>query len=124
MKIMFSEDAGCGPYVHRAWGVLSCKADDHCMACYDWLNTHPGEILNKPRSPSDPINPPHYTAGGIEAIDVIEKWNLNRNLAQAVAYVLRCEHKGNKNHDLEKAIDYLHRERYGSWATLPERTKK
>jgi hypothetical protein len=67
---------------------------------------------------------PHYTQGELQVIDVIEKWNLGRNLANVVKYALRCEHKGNKGLDLEKLIDYAWRERYGTWATLPERTKK
>lgn len=52
----------------------------------------------------------------LEAIDVIEAWDLNRNLAQVVAYVLRADRKGQRDRDLEKAIDYLWRERYGTWA--------
>jgi len=63
----------------------------------------------------------HYvTPSGLEAINVIEEWNLNRNLAQAVAYILRCEHKGDKQSDLIKAIDYLHREVYGTWFARPK----
>jgi hypothetical protein len=56
-------------------------------------------------------NPLHYKgANGIEAINVIESFDLNFNLANAVKYILRCEIKGNKKEDLEKAVWYLKRE--------------
>ena len=55
-------------------------------------------------------NPPHYTQGKYEVIDVIEDWELNYRLGNAVKYIARCEHKGNKKQDLEKAIWYLRRE--------------
>ncbi len=80
--------------------------------------------MTRDDEPQSTAGAPHYTRGELQVIDVIERWDLNRNLAQVVAYVLRCEHKGNKSMDLEKAIDFLHRERFGTWATLPERTKK
>lgn len=57
----------------------------------------------------------HYKGKGMEAIDVIEAFNLGRNLANVVKYVLRADHKGQRDSDLEKAINYLWRERYGTW---------
>ncbi len=59
----------------------------------------------------------HYTSKreGLEAIDVIEAFDLNRNLANVCKYILRCNHKGQRDSDLEKAINYLWRERYGTW---------
>lgn len=51
----------------------------------------------------------------MEAIDVIEAFNLCHNLANVVKYVLRANHKGQRDSDLEKAINYLWRERYGTW---------
>lgn len=55
---------------------------------------------------------PHYTAGmpdGIEVIDVIRSqgWETNYYLANACKYLLRCEHKGQKESDIRKAITYL-----------------
>ena len=55
-------------------------------------------------------NPEHYQANGIEAIDVIEGFNLNFNLGNAIKYILRADKKGNKKQDLEKAQWYLKRE--------------
>ncbi len=55
-------------------------------------------------------HPSHYNKNGIEAIDVIEAFNLNFNLGNAIKYILRCESKGKKEEDLKKAIWYLNRE--------------
>lgn len=68
-------------------------------------------------APSKPYSSSHYTSKreGLEAIDVIEAFDLNRNLANVCKYILRCNHKGQRDSDLEKAINYLWRERYGTW---------
>lgn len=59
----------------------------------------------------DNINSPkHYTNGKYEVIDVIEDWNLNFRLANAVKYIARHEHKGKPEEDLKKALWYLQRE--------------
>jgi hypothetical protein len=55
-------------------------------------------------------HPEHYQANGIEAIEVIEGFNLNFNLGNAIKYILRADKKGNKKQDLEKAQWYLKRE--------------
>ena len=55
-------------------------------------------------------HPDHYSANGIEAIDVIDAYNLNFYLGNAIKYILRSERKGNKKIDLEKAVWYLNRE--------------
>lgn len=60
---------------------------------------------------ADNVNhPSHYTHGQYEVIDIIEDWKLNYHLGNAVKYIARCEHKGNKKQDLLKAIWYLKRE--------------
>ena len=60
---------------------------------------------------SDPVNhPAHYKVGGIETIDFIEAKRLNYNMGNAVKYITRADHKGNRKQDLEKAIWYLKRE--------------
>ena len=56
-------------------------------------------------------HPSHYNHGTIEVIDAIEDWNLNFNLGNSIKYIARCEHKGHKKEDLEKAIWYLKREK-------------
>lgn len=59
----------------------------------------------------DPVNhPSHYKVGGIETIDFIEAKGLNYNLGNAIKYITRSDHKGNKLQDLEKALWYLNRE--------------
>ena len=55
-------------------------------------------------------HPKHYNVGAIEVIDVIEDWNLNFCLGNAIKYIARCAYKGHKKEDLEKAIWYLKRE--------------
>ena len=59
----------------------------------------------------DPVNHPyHYKVGGIETIDFIEAKKLNYNMGNAVKYISRADHKGNKKQDLEKAKWYIDRE--------------
>jgi hypothetical protein len=56
-------------------------------------------------------HPPHYqTAAGIEAIDVIEAFELGFSLGNAVKYILRAGKKGDRLDDLKKARWYLSRE--------------
>ena len=56
-------------------------------------------------------HPPHYRADTIEAIDVIEAWELNFSLGNVVKYVCRAGLKSdNALEDLSKALWYLERE--------------
>lgn len=55
-------------------------------------------------------NPAHYKGNKFESIDIIEDFELNFCLGNAIKYILRCNKKGNKKQDLEKAIWYLKRE--------------
>ena len=63
-------------------------------------------------------HPSHYNTGGIEAIDVIEAWDLNFNLGSVVKYISRAGKKPSgsldKDHkqleDLKKALWYMNRE--------------
>lgn len=60
---------------------------------------------------SDLVNhPQHYQGKGIEVIDVIEGFELNFSLGNAVKYILRADKKANKKQDLEKAKWYLEHE--------------
>jgi flavin-binding protein dodecin len=60
---------------------------------------------------ADPVNhPAHYKIGGIETIDFIEAKRLNYNMGNAVKYITRADHKGNRKQDLEKALWYIQRE--------------
>ena len=71
-----------------------------------------------PRKPKPPTttpkpdmvrHPPHYTHGGIEAIDVIEAWKLGFCEASALKYICRAGHKLDAVEDLSKAIWFLER---------------
>ena len=55
-------------------------------------------------------HPSHYNKGKLEAIKVIEDWDLDFCLGNAVKYIARCKYKRNKKEDLEKAIWYLQHE--------------
>jgi hypothetical protein len=55
-------------------------------------------------------NPDHYAGKTMQAIDVIEDFNLNYNLGSAAAYILRAGKKECLIKDLRKAIWYLERE--------------
>lgn len=56
-------------------------------------------------------HPSYYKTGGIEAIDVIEAWNLDFCLGNTIKYISRAGRKSDKVlEDLEKAAWYLNRE--------------
>jgi hypothetical protein len=59
---------------------------------------------------ADPINPPHYRAGGMESIDIIETYRLGFAVGNAVKYLLRAGRKSDDpRQDLEKARWYVQR---------------
>lgn len=60
---------------------------------------------------SDMVNHPlHYkSASGLEAIDVIEAFELDFRLGNVIKYILRKGRKGNPEQDLRKARWYLDR---------------
>lgn len=55
------------------------------------------------------MNQEHYKTTKIEAIDVIEDWNLCFHLGNVVKYIARARYKGHRREDIEKALWYLHR---------------
>lgn len=75
----------------------------------------PPELLPAPpitmeEPQADPVNhPAHYKVGGMETIDFIEAKGLTYHLGNAVKYISRADHKGNRKQDLEKAKWYLER---------------
>ena len=92
---------------------------------YTWVNTNGlneevkaklaerlnPETITMEEPQSDPVNhPAHYKVGGIETIDFIEAKKLNYNMGNAVKYISRADHKGNRLQDLEKAKWYIDRE--------------
>jgi len=55
-------------------------------------------------------HPNHYRkSSGIEVIDVIETWNLDFSLGNALKYIARAGLKEDRDQDLDKAIWYLMR---------------
>lgn len=56
-------------------------------------------------------HPPHYVATGIEAIDVIEEWDLGFHLGNVVKYISRMGRKPGSSEleDLKKAEWYISR---------------
>lgn len=62
------------------------------------------------KSPVQSGSREYYAQKGIEAIDVIEGFDLDFCLGNAVKYILRCGRKtSDRSEDLEKAIWYLQR---------------
>jgi hypothetical protein len=91
---------------------------------YTWVNTNGlneevkaklaerlnPETITMEEPQSDPVNhPAHYKVGGIETIDFIEAKKLGYHLGNAVKYISRADHKGNRKQDLEKAKWYIDR---------------
>lgn len=68
------------------------------------------------------INPDHYTYSLIEPIQVIEAWDLNFYLGNAVKYIARAGRKECRRADLIKAANYCFRAATGKW--LPEELMK
>ena len=56
------------------------------------------------------VNHPYNYVKGIEPIEVIESWDLNFSLGNAIKYILRSPYKGKQIEDLEKARWYIDRE--------------
>ena len=56
-------------------------------------------------------HPTHYQSkNGMEVIDVIDNFELNFNLGNAVKYILRCGKKDHDIQELNKAIWYINHE--------------
>ena len=74
------------------------------------LSSNPEIAIAMIEPQPDPVNhPAHYKVGGIETIDFIEAKGLTYHLGNAVKYISRADHKGNRKQDLEKAKWYLER---------------
>lgn len=73
-------------------------------AQYTFMDTSP--------KATDMVNSPsHYKVGGIETIDFIEAKGLDKDyyLGNAIKYISRANHKGNRLEDLKKAQWYVNR---------------
>ena len=60
-------------------------------------------------APSDPINPSHYKAGGLEVIQIIEAFQLDYHRASALKYLLRAGRKGDEVEDMKKCAWFVDR---------------
>ena len=82
----------------------------------DWIEWKGGayRVVSEAPKPDMVNSPPHYTDGGIEAIDYIEA-KLGPDgfrafcIGNALKYVSRAGKKGSAKEDLSKAIWYLRR---------------
>ena len=101
--------------------VMTPMPEDRDGFVYSWIDTNQldesakdvlaSQLITMEEPAPDPVNhPAHYKTGGIETIDFIEAKELNYNMGNAVKYISRAEHKGDKKQDLEKAVWYLNRE--------------
>lgn len=98
-------------YVYTWVNTNALSEDAKDALASQLLDTVNPESITMEEPASDPVNhPAHYKTGGIETIDFIEAKNLNYNMGNAVKYITRADHKGNRKQDLEKAIWYLNRE--------------
>jgi hypothetical protein len=66
-------------------------------------------ILSGRGTDKDPVDPPHYKGKNIEVIDVIEAFDLDFCLGNAVKYILRHKNKDNPLIDLKKCRWYVDR---------------
>lgn len=55
------------------------------------------------------MKPDHYPKGELEPLKLIQRHNLPFELGNALKYIARCNHKGTKREDLQKALEYLRR---------------
>ena len=69
-------------------------------------------VITEAREKMDMINnPPYYTFGKYEVIDVLQDWFPTLPLFWQVGkYIARAQHKGNMLQDLKKAQFYLNRQ--------------
>ena len=89
------------------WVNTNALSEDTKDALAERLNP---EAITMIEPQPDPVNhPAHYKVGGIETIDFIEAKKLGYHLGNAVKYISRSDHKGNRLQDLEKAKWYIDR---------------
>ena len=77
--------------------------------CADGESRSSGDFVKASSVSSSVDHPAHYNQGRLEVIAVIEDWQLDFHLGNAVKYIARSKHKGNELEDLKKAEWYLRR---------------
>ena len=70
------------------------------------VGLHDG-VYRRPAKKEMVNHPGHYNKGGIEVLDIIDAFNLDFALGNAIKYILRADFKGNKAQDLQKAGFYI-----------------
>lgn len=62
-------------------------------------------------------HPPHYQAGGLEVIDIMEEWALPQHGSHCLKYLLRAGRKAgaSREEDLRKALWWAERADAGGW---------
>lgn len=66
-------------------------------------------LSEKEKELSNNVDHPQHYNEGVEAIEVIESWDLNFHVGNVIKYMLRAPFKGEQVQDLEKAKWYLDR---------------
>ena len=115
MKILISMNNGDYFKFEITELVSNLAGDPYYCACN---KSAPHEYADKESSEmsaeknKEAVNhPKHYQSKtGLEAIDVIEAFDLNFNLGNVIKYILRCGKKDAELQELEKAKWYLERE--------------
>lgn len=98
-------------YVYSWVNTNALSEDAKDALASQLLGTVNPEAITMVEPQPDPVNHPwHYKVGGIETIDFIEAKKLGYHLGNAVKYISRADHKGNRLQDLEKAKWYIDRE--------------
>jgi len=96
-------------------GFFNCSGGEHCPAAWnadDTIEEPKMKVFELKPSPEmqdhEVISwPKHYNTGKIQVIDFILDQKLGYCLGNAIKYICRCNHKGDKINDLKKAIQYL-----------------
>ena len=99
-------------YIHEFGVVLDCSGYIYPLQSLELVAelvaTKDKAIRIADEVKADPLDS-HYKKQ-VEPIDLIEAFDLNFNLGNCIKYIARCNHKGNKQDDLRKALYYLNRE--------------
>ena len=80
-----------------------------------WNDAGEVAVLYNETPKNDNVNhPAHYTSGGIECIDGMvaafgREYVMHYCLCNAFKYIWRCEHKGKRVEDVQKAVWYLNK---------------
>lgn len=108
----YPSTVGCRLTLYLKWKHEAGIKDNHGAGDASTYAQEELADIEKRKAEHEAVNHPDYYKGnGIEAIDVIEAWNLDFCLGNTVKYIARCGKKSDKAvEDLQKAAWYLNRE--------------